>query len=354
MSEDLALDRFPGEYEGGVELPRTELPESGQGKFSGNKIGAAYVDGGFDDFELQKERLAGYDQIYIKTSTAPFHGRFTSAYLENGISVDLEYVNSGMHQHVGCPEDGIGLSVSLGPPGTVVNGVEVDQNKLILTRPGSELNVDVMPEGGRFLLLSVRRSAVEAMVSEDSRLGDFVRERGQASIVNALCTAEGFTGGVQSLLKFCGQLQGQGLPGSMVANLLAVIVEALELEVENSAVNGRQHCRPYRQSYATFAQARDALTTMEEFDYAALTAATGLSPRAIQLAFAQYGSTTPHRYFRILKLHRARNALRAGPGDCKATIGDIAAAHGFWSPSRFTQMYRQLFGELPSETRARA
>ena len=90
---------------------------------------------------------------------------------------------------------------------------------------------------------------------------------------------------------------------------------------------------------------------MEEFDYAALIAATGVSPRAIQLAFARYGSTTPHRYFRILKLHQARKALRAGLCDRKATIGDIAAAHGFRNPSRFAQLYRRQFGELPSETR---
>ena len=33
------------------------------------------------------------------------------------------------------------------------------------------------------------------------------------------------------------------------------------------------------------------------------------------------------------------------------THGDIAAAHGFWNPSRFAQLYRRQFGELPSETR---
>ena len=349
MYDDSASDPFGREHEGSVKLPRTELSESGQGGCSGNAIGVTYVDGAFDDFELQMEQLAGYDQQYIKTSTAPFRGRFTSAYLENGLSVDLEAVNCGMYQHVGCPADRIGLCVSLGPQGTVANGVELDRNKLVLTRPGSELCVDVLPEGARFLLLTATRSAWEAMVSEDGRLGDFVRERGEASIVNSVHTAGGFTEGVLGLLQFCTRLRGQRLPESVAINLLAFVVSTLDLEMDLDAAHGRKHGRS---SYATFARVRDALAAMEEFDYAALTAATGVSPRAIQIAFAQYGSTTPHRYFRILKLHRVRKALRAGPCDRKATIGDIAAAHGFWNPSRFAQLYRQQFGERPSETRA--
>ena len=102
------------------------------------------------------------------------------------------------------------------------------------------------------------------------------------------------------------------------------------------------------------AAARDALWVMGKFDYATLSAATGRSPRSIQLAFAECIQTTPLRYFRAIRLHRARKALLAGGGDRSATIGDIAAAHGFCNWSLFTQLYRRQFGEAPSETRARA
>jgi AraC family transcriptional regulator, ethanolamine operon transcriptional activator len=43
-----------------------------------------------------------------------------------------------------------------------------------------------------------------------------------------------------------------------------------------------------------------------------------------------------------------RRALRqAAPG---VTIQDIASHWGFWHLSQFAQDYRQLFGELPSDT----
>jgi AraC family transcriptional regulator, ethanolamine operon transcriptional activator len=35
------------------------------------------------------------------------------------------------------------------------------------------------------------------------------------------------------------------------------------------------------------------------------------------------------------------------------SIGVIAARYGIWHWSRFSHAYRQLFGELPSQTRAR-
>lgn len=107
-------------------------------------------------------------------------------------------------------------------------------------------------------------------------------------------------------------------------------------------------------SAATFLAAREALTAMDQFDYAALAAATGRGPRSIQSAFRRHAGTTPLRYHRALKLHRVRDVLRAGAGDGAATIGDIAAAHGFWNHSGFTQLYRRQFGETPYVTRSRA
>lgn len=109
-----------------------------------------------------------------------------------------------------------------------------------------------------------------------------------------------------------------------------------------------------KQSAAVFTATRGALSVMEEFDYTTLSAVTGNSPRSIQLAFADHLQVPPRHYFRTVKLHRVRNALLNDPGDRSVTIGDIAAAHGFWNWSRFTQLYRQQFGETPSETRARA
>ena len=132
--------------------------------------------------------------------------------------------------------------------------------------------------------------------------------------------------------------------------MVAEAVAALELDVGLGIARERTIDK---HSAAVFAAARDALSAMREFDYTKLSAATGASPRTIQMAFAEHAGTPPINYFRAVRLHRVRNALLTGPGAGSKTIGDIAAAHGFQSWSRFTQSYRRQFGETPSETRAR-
>ena len=74
----------------------------------------------------------------------------------------------------------------------------------------------------------------------------------------------------------------------------------------------------------------------------------GTSRRKLSYCFQDVLGTTPIKYLRSLRLNSVRRALRqAAPG---VTIQDIASHWGFWHLSQFAQDYRQLFGELPSDT----
>ena len=76
---------------------------------------------------------------------------------------------------------------------------------------------------------------------------------------------------------------------------------------------------------------------------------THASERALHYAFTEYLNVSPARY---LKLHRLQGAHR----DFRRTdrIGvktaDIANDWGFWHLGQFAKDYRDLFGELPSDT----
>ena len=254
-----------------------------------------------------------------------------------------------MYNHVECPEGWYGLSIPLGSPGCVANGVELDPNHLVMTSPGAELELDLAPaRGGDFLVLSFRRRALEAIVGEEASL--LSTPRGKTSVVRASLTAEGVVGSILSLLRLGKQVPHAPLPMSLATDLLAATVETLDFELGLDTDRGGERCKP---SYATFAKAREALADLAEFDCATLATAVNRCPRAIQMAFREHAEMTPYSYFRNLQLHRARRALMADPEDSTATIGDIAAAHGFWNWSRFTQLYRQHFGETPSQTRRR-
>lgn len=59
----------------------------------------------------------------------------------------------------------------------------------------------------------------------------------------------------------------------------------------------------------------------------------------------------PYEFSRHLRFKAARAALKKRSKSDR--IRDIATAHGFVQQGRFARDYRQLFGELPSETRSR-
>ena len=56
-----------------------------------------------------------------------------------------------------------------------------------------------------------------------------------------------------------------------------------------------------------------------------------------------------HRYLRLRRLHLARAALLSG-GRSVSHVKIAALSYGFWHLGRFAQDYRELFGELPSDT----
>jgi AraC family transcriptional regulator, ethanolamine operon transcriptional activator len=74
----------------------------------------------------------------------------------------------------------------------------------------------------------------------------------------------------------------------------------------------------------------------------------GTSKRKLNYCFADVLGTTPIKYLRAIRLNGVRRDLRDAPPG--ATVQDIAAHWGFWHLSQFAKDYKNLFGELPSQT----
>ncbi len=73
----------------------------------------------------------------------------------------------------------------------------------------------------------------------------------------------------------------------------------------------------------------------------------GCSGRALQNAFKSFRNTTPMAMLRDIRLDRARRDLM----HCVGSVTDIACRRGFSNTGRFSALYKQRFGELPSQTR---
>lgn len=77
----------------------------------------------------------------------------------------------------------------------------------------------------------------------------------------------------------------------------------------------------------------------------------GISRRYLQTCFQTSFGLSASQLLRAERLSRVRLSLVEAREKQKAcSIGDVAATAGFWHWSRFSADYRQMFGELPSQT----
>ena len=75
---------------------------------------------------------------------------------------------------------------------------------------------------------------------------------------------------------------------------------------------------------------------------------SGSSLRSLHLGFQQYKGTSPLHYLRQIRLECVRRAL-IGDID-QSAISEIAQEWGFTHMGRFATLYKQAFGQTPSET----
>ena len=85
----------------------------------------------------------------------------------------------------------------------------------------------------------------------------------------------------------------------------------------------------------------------EDFTAGDLARECGVTPRALQYAFRKHLGCTPQDYLRRVRLDLARRSLVEGTAE---TVGDAAAAYGFFNPGRFASEYRKVFDENPGQT----
>jgi len=83
-------------------------------------------------------------------------------------------------------------------------------------------------------------------------------------------------------------------------------------------------------------------------DMCDISEATKTSERTLQRSFKRYYNTTLQNFIKIHRLHQVHKDLLANFK--RKTITEIALDHGFSHLSRFSQYYKEFFGELPSET----
>jgi AraC-like DNA-binding protein len=83
-----------------------------------------------------------------------------------------------------------------------------------------------------------------------------------------------------------------------------------------------------------------------------LSQVAGVSLRQLQHAFKAYTGMTPTHWLRLRRLNSARRELLSRTA-MDTTVAEVAMQWSFWHLGRFSNSYRALFNELPSQTLAR-
>jgi transcriptional regulator GlxA family with amidase domain len=73
----------------------------------------------------------------------------------------------------------------------------------------------------------------------------------------------------------------------------------------------------------------------------------GVSGRRLQQSFQALVGMTPTEYLRDLRLERVHHDLMEQSG--KGSVGEIAGRWGFVHAGRFSRLYRQKYGRMPSD-----
>ena len=310
----------------------------------------ALTDQLFDDFDLQAEQLSGHDQSYLQLTPGPFEGRFLSAFLGKEVAIHMEFCNQALEQEVSGSPDHFTLGVTLSEQAPfLIKGRELLASDLFILPPSGNLHL-VSPTNAAIMAIAIERNLFmeqlymahpfldwvgalsrEVGVLRLDRLAHRVREDAIAALEAVSSSAEA------APTSWAGRALANSITTKISLEWGSVIAykETLGTQSFDRYQIGRNHllCRntpPDRSSeIANLIQ---------------------VSKRTVEQAFSSSVSVGPLTYSRILRLHQVRRKLM-DPSMATLSIGDIAAEHGFWDWSRFSQHYRRQFGSLPSAAR---
>ena len=170
---------------------------------------------------------------------------------------------------------------------------------------------------------------------------------------------------VQELTRYClkatrlirlNTLQPSKHHAVIVKELRQGIVRRLEPVLRPWTRNDTTHpdkCHSSRQRFHSLQRAERFLrewpdSTPPSIDRTA--AELEVSKRTLYREFQRWNDVSPYRFYLIERLHRFRTELIIEGHDHGGSVAEAARRSGFKHLSRATGSYRELFGELPSQT----
>jgi len=300
----------------------------------------------FEDIDAQAAHFAGYGQHYEQLSAGPFRGSFRSYQFGQHVSLHLEVANRKLMQCASTPAGRCGISIVLPQsPSCTFNGHLVRDGDIIVYPAGTTVQ-GTTPEGMKLFCIDIDAQNVVGLGFETGPIR-IAREAGPAGELHELIVS-----GVNAFARL-GSPAEFGAATVDFCSTLSDLVWQLSNAGRPASVRAGKQGR--RLAFAVYHRAREIVIERLEVgvSVAEVCRDIGVSRRSLECAFRTAVGMGPAQYVRTLQLNRVRRDLVLTE-NADSSIGVIAARHGVWHWSRFSQSYRAMFGELPRDTRMRA
>jgi AraC family transcriptional regulator, ethanolamine operon transcriptional activator len=244
------------------------------------------------------------------------------------------------------------LQVRYSTPGTIVGFAMDDAVSVLLNGAAGQASTLLLVKGDVSCDIVEQRANLIAFVAFDS-IEDrgWPGECGRAQlIVTRPAEVEALreiTGNVLTLASHSPHVLTQP---HMIENLEESVLQAID-HAMHAALPMLEGKRSNLAHYLLLARRLDELLSSnagKSLHSAEMAKQLGTSVRTLHNAVIAIRGMSMHRYTRLRRLWNVRQQLVRGLPI--ASIRSIALANGFWHMGEFSSLYRELFGELPSQT----
>lgn len=302
------------------------------------------------DSDEHADSLGKWDQIYDQLTPGAFSGEVTDIWFE-GMQIFRETTNRSVSQS-GTTWKGsfvIGIPVGLKSPGLFAKQLLTQDsvltfrgdNDFTLTTPDNfdvvavavpeQALIDAIQPHSNEELKQLFPSAPSVLVIPPGKLDE---------LRNCLLSIFDPSNFEPGLLAYP-QVQ-KAMRSAIIGHLAEVLGTATQAPPPSRSFKGRLQVVRDATDYALS-------HTTEPITVGDLCERLNISRRMLNYCFLEVFGTNPVQYLRTLRLNGVRRELRECSGST-SVIRDIASNWGFWHLSRFAGEYRELFGELPSDT----
>jgi AraC family transcriptional regulator, ethanolamine operon transcriptional activator len=292
----------------------------------------------FRDIDEQASQLLGHQQEYQQISRGSFAGTYTTVGFGDGCTLFIEEFNQTLLQRGSVPRGMVSFIILLADVGSCrYQGQDFTSEDLAFLPPGSDFSA-LCPPAARNCAITVRSDELAGYLEPDLKLSStthVLRPRALGDAVTAIRKLI-LKSSLALVANSCGRTQ---LRQTLVSTLAACLQKAQWTNLNSEHAIIQRACNLIN-------------SNLSEISVASLCHTLQVSRRTLEAAFYREFEMGPAGYIRALRLNYIRRGIVAA--DDGNSIADIAARWGIWHPSRLSQAYANLFGELPSDTKNRS